>query len=149
MTTEDSNDWQSWMEANITRINKTLQQTCLQNADWDCVNIILSILNPLNSAFEWFPFSPSCESHCKQSSNMKWTHSIKPTSPNNFSGEHVTGHAFLNSCKLNLNLAPHQFNDDQAKIMWVMSFTKSRQTAYFINQHMYSYQAIGNLSYEL
>jgi hypothetical protein len=32
---------------------------------------------------------------------------------------------FLNSCKLYTALAPHQFMDNHAKIMWALSFMKS------------------------
>jgi hypothetical protein len=48
--------------------------------------------------------------------------------------------AFLNSCKLYINLA-HQFVDDTAKIMWAFSYMKSDQAACFVDRQMQSIKA--------
>jgi hypothetical protein len=53
-------------------------------------------------------------------------HCIKPSPPAEFSDDRSRGHAFLNSCKLYICLAPHQFENDAAKVAWVYSFMKAR-----------------------
>jgi hypothetical protein len=67
--------------------------------------------------------------------------------PNNFTGDRTKGRAFLNSCNLYIGLAPTQFVDDQAKIMWAFSFMKSDWAARFVDRQMCAYQAIGGLPY--
>ena len=59
----------------------------------------------------------------------------------------MKGCSFLNSYELYINLAPHQFEDEHAKIMWAMSYMKSGCTVRFVNRQMRSYQAIGSLPY--
>jgi hypothetical protein len=44
-------------------------------------------------------------------------------------------------------LAPHQFTDDHAKIMWALSFMKSGHAARFVECQMRGYHNIGSLSY--
>ena len=56
----------------------------------------------------------------------------KLATPNDFLGDCTKGHAFINSCELYMALAPHQFADDNAKIMWAFSFLKTNQAAHFI-----------------
>jgi hypothetical protein len=56
-------------------------------------------------------------------------HGLKPTTPNNFDGDRLKGRAFLNSCRLYISLCKSQFQDDQAKIHWALSFMKSRRVA--------------------
>jgi hypothetical protein len=55
---------------------------------------------------------------------------------------------FLNSCELYITLAPHQFVDDHAKIMWALSFMKSGWAACFVDRQMRAYHNIGSLSYQ-
>lgn len=72
---------------------------------------------------------------------------LKPASPNDFSGDRTKGRAFLNSCELYINLVPHQFADDHAKIMWAFSFMKSDRAARFVDRQMRNYQEVGGLPY--
>jgi hypothetical protein len=44
-------------------------------------------------------------------------------------------------------LAPHQFTDNHAKIMWSLSFMKSGHAAHFMEHQMQGYHDIGSLSY--
>jgi hypothetical protein len=44
-------------------------------------------------------------------------------------------------------LAPHQFMDDHAKIMWALSFMKSGHAAHFVERQMQGYHNVGSLSY--
>ena len=69
--------------------------------------------------------------------------------PSNFAGDRTKGQAFLNSCKLYLALTPHQFTDDHVKIMWALSFMKSRHASRFIDCQMHDYQSVGSLTYTL
>jgi hypothetical protein len=55
--------------------------------------------------------------------------------------------AVLNSCEFYTALAPHQFTDDQAKIMWALSFMKGGHAAHFVECQMRDYHNIGSLSY--
>jgi hypothetical protein len=80
---------------------------------------------------------------------MADTWHIKPSYPNEFGGDRMKGQVFLNSCKLYTALTPHQFTDDQAKIMWALSFMKSGHAAHFVEQQMRGYHDIGSLSYGL
>jgi hypothetical protein len=62
------------------------------------------------------PAAPTlCEPACR----------LKPTTPNDFDGDHLKGQVFLNSCWLYISLCESQFQDDQAKIHWALSFMKS------------------------
>ena len=61
----------------------------------------------------------------------------------------MKGQAFLNSCKLYLVLAPHQFADNNAKIMWVLSFMYSGCTSHFVDCQMCDYQSVGSLTHTL
>jgi len=72
-------------------------------------NAVVAPLNPLNTT----------------------THQLKPATPSEFTGDCMKGHAFLNSCKLYIGLAPTQFTDDQARIYWVLSFMKGNHAACF------------------
>jgi hypothetical protein len=73
---------------------------------------------------------------------------IKPLSLNDFRGDRTKGQTFLNLCELYVALAPHQFANDNVKIMWVFSFMKSGCAAQFVDQHMRSYQNVGLILYE-
>ena len=147
MTSVDSDEWRSQMENDIAGINQILQTLSLQLAGLAPVNVLPSVSNPSNPASLRSPFSPPPETLCKEPSNGKGTCLIKPASPSDFLGDCTTGQAFLNSCELYLQLAPHQFGDDQAKIMWVMSFMKGGRAARFVDRQMKGYQSIGSLSY--
>jgi hypothetical protein len=46
-------------------------------------------------------------------------------------------------------LTPHQFTNNNAKIMWAFSFMKSGCAVQFVDRHMRSYQNVGSISYEM
>jgi len=58
---------------------------------------------------------------------------IKPSPPQEFSGDGAKGRAFLNSCELYLQLAPHQFASEHEKVSWAYSFMKSGCAALFVD----------------
>jgi len=58
---------------------------------------------------------------------------LKPATPNDFDGDHLKGRAFLNSCRLYISPCESQFQDDQAKIHWALSFMKSGCAALHAN----------------
>jgi hypothetical protein len=62
-------------------------------------------------------------------------------------GDQTKGWAFLNSCELYINLAPHQFVDDTTKIIWAFLYMKSDWAAYFMDRQMWSYWTVSGLSY--
>jgi len=53
----------------------------------------------------------------------------KLSCPLDFNGEHHNGHAFLNSCSLYIHLAPEQFQDEQERILWALTFFKGGRAA--------------------
>ena len=53
------------------------------------------------------------------------SHKIKPAPPLDFSGDQAKGRAFLNSCKLYMQLAGDQFPGEEEKISWAYSYMKS------------------------
>jgi hypothetical protein len=56
---------------------------------------------------------------------------VKPRVPPSFDGDHAKGHTFMNSCILYQSLCAAEFQDDQAKIHWVLSYMKSDRAATF------------------
>ena len=71
----------------------------------------------------------------------------KLATPNNFLGDCTKGRTFINSCELYMALTPHQFMDDNAKIMWAFSFMKTDRAARFVTRHMQNYQMVSSLPY--
>src|SRR5277367_5714412 len=142
MAAEQSDDWRMQMEHDIEGIARSLQ-LLLQRVDLDNVNVLPSVSNPSNPASVRSAPSPSREMPHKPPSTARL---IKPASPNEFSGERTKGRSFLNSCELYLHLAPHQFEDEHAKIMWAMSFMKGGRAACFVDRQMCGYHCKGNLT---
>jgi hypothetical protein len=58
---------------------------------------------------------------------------LKPTTLNDFDRDCLKGQAFLNSSWLYIALCESQFQDDQAKIHWALSFMKTRHVALHVN----------------
>ena len=49
----------------------------------------------------------------------------KPATPPEFDGDCKKGLTFLNSCQTYIRLCPEEFDDEQTKIIWAMSYMKS------------------------
>jgi len=64
-----------------------------------------------------------------QTENPPKTRKAKPASPPEFDGERTKGLAFLNSCQTYIRLCPEEFRDEQAKILWAMSYMKAGRAA--------------------
>jgi hypothetical protein len=60
-------------------------------------------------------------------------YSLKPAAPNNFDGDHLKGHTFLNSCRLYISLCRNQFWDKQTQIKWALSILKSGCASIYAN----------------
>jgi len=56
-------------------------------------------------------------------------HGLKPALPSEFDGDRTKGMAFLNSCQVYIRLCPNSFMDEQAKIVWAMSYMKAGRAA--------------------
>jgi len=56
-------------------------------------------------------------------------HSLKPALPSEFDGDRTKGMVFLNSCQVYIHLCPNSFADEQAKIVWAMSYMKAGRAA--------------------
>jgi len=52
-------------------------------------------------------------------------HGLKPALPLEFDRDRTKGMVFLNSCQVNICLCPNSFTDEQAKIVWAMSYMKA------------------------
>jgi uncharacterized coiled-coil protein SlyX len=59
---------------------------------------------------------------------------IKPGVPSDFDGDRTKGRAFLNSCDLYIALCLAEFEDDQAKIHWMLSYMKEGRAANFADR---------------
>lgn len=53
------------------------------------------------------------------------TRTARPAAPPDFDGDRTKGMAFLNSCQTYIRLCPKEFQDEQTKIVWAMSYMKS------------------------
>ena len=53
------------------------------------------------------------------------TRMVRPAAPPDFDGDRTKGMAFLNSCQTYIRLCPKEFQDEQTKIVWAMSYMKS------------------------
>ena len=53
------------------------------------------------------------------------TRMARPAAPPDFDGDRTKGMAFLNSCQTYIRLCPKEFQDEQTKIVWAMSYMKS------------------------
>src|SRR5277367_1686011 len=145
MAAEQSDDWRTQMESDMAGIAQALQ-LLVQRVDRRNDRVLPSVSNPSNPASEQSNPSPIHEVRLEPRPTARL---IKPASPNDFSGEGTKGRAFLNSCELYLHLAPHQFEDEDSKIMWAMSFMKSGRAARFVDRQMRGFHSIGSLPYEL
>ena len=56
-------------------------------------------------------------------------HSPPPALPSEFDRDRTKGMAFLYSCQTYFRLCPNSFSDDQAKIMWALSYMKIGRAA--------------------
>ena len=52
-------------------------------------------------------------------------HGLKPALPLEFNGDCTKGMVFLNSCQVYVRLCLNSFTDEQAKIVWAMSYMKA------------------------
>jgi len=52
-------------------------------------------------------------------------HSLKLALPLEFNGDRTKGMVFLNSCQVYFRLCLKSFTDEQAKIVWAMSYMKA------------------------
>src|SRR5882762_2555114 len=50
---------------------------------------------------------------------------VRPAVPPEFDGDRAKGIAFLNACETYVRLCPSEFPDEQAKILWAMSYMKA------------------------
>jgi hypothetical protein len=60
--------------------------------------------------------------------------SLKPMAPSEFDGSRHKGHAFLNSCKLYMNLALLQFTSKTSKVHWALSYMKAGRASLYADR---------------
>jgi hypothetical protein len=114
----------------MAKLEKGPEHTMPMEEPW----VLPSMLNPASEDSNHSHCSPEpTEEHFLESAQQTESCQIKPATLNDFMGDRTKGRAFLNSCNLYIRLAPTQFTDDQAKIMWAFLFIKSNQAARFIN----------------
>jgi hypothetical protein len=56
---------------------------------------------------------------------------LKPSTPLEFDGDHTKGKAFLTSCRTYIRFCLEAFEDDTVKIVWAMSYMKSRWASHW------------------
>jgi hypothetical protein len=72
---------------------------------------------------------------------------LKPGVPPSFDGDRTKGHTFMNSCILYQLLCAAEFQDNQAKIHWVLSYMKSDHAATFANHTIHYETKYDSLRY--
>src|ERR1700679_3895236 len=92
MAAEQSDDWRTQMESDITGIAQALQ-LLVQRVDRRNDGVLPSLSNPSNPASERSNPSPIHEVRLEPRPTARL---IKPASPNDFSGERRKGRAFSN-----------------------------------------------------
>ena len=65
---------------------------------------------------------------------------LKPSPPPNFDGDRQKGKGFLNACQAYFRLRPDQFNDEQTKIQWAMTYMNQGRAQKWINR-VYHWEA--------
>ena len=65
-------------------------------------------------------------------------HLAKPAKPSEYDGDCANGHIFFNSCTLYLGLCANEFREDQARILWTLSFMKMGRAATFAS-HVFAH----------
>jgi hypothetical protein len=96
--------------------------------------VLPSILNLVSEGSNCSHHSPEPTEECfSENAQQAGNHHIKPATPNDFAGNCMKGRAFLNLCNLYIGLAPTQFMDDHAKIMWAFLFMMSDWVARFVD----------------
>jgi hypothetical protein len=58
----------------------------------------------------------------------------RPSPPSDYDGDRAKGRDFLKSCTLYIRLCHADFVDDQAKILWVLSYMKTDRASDFANE---------------
>jgi hypothetical protein len=139
--------WMRQLESHVTEITQALKTLLDIQAQQTAPDVLPSILNPASEGSRASPTHHEPLLH-KQTANGGNTQHIKPSSPNDFRGDCMKGQTFLNLCELYVALAPHQFANDNMKIMWAFLFMKSGHAMRFVDQHMRSYQNVGSILYE-
>ena len=146
MTTPDF-DRLAQTERNIATLNVMMQRVLdeLEEARNErTARVLPSVSNPASENHEILREYHEQREHSFDTQRPRYA---KPATPNDFSGDRTKGRAFINSCELYMALAPHQFADDNAKIMWAFSFMKTDRASRFVARHMRNYQTVGGLSY--
>jgi len=72
---------------------------------------------------------------------------LKPSAPSEFNGDHSTGKAFLTSCQTYICLCPESFEDDLTKIVWEMSYMKTRRAGCFATREFEHEAKSGHLCF--
>src|SRR6202035_5372738 len=120
-------DFSEETQSAIAALNSTLQDFITQLAEVRgerSPRMGPSVSNPGSDGPETYRRYPVTRRNTREQDVKPATEArhLKPASPSDFDGDRTKGRTFLNSCELYVTLAPHQFADDQAKIMWAFSF---------------------------
>ncbi|KAF9456086.1 hypothetical protein BDZ94DRAFT_1352059 [Collybia nuda] len=89
---------------------------------------VSTIVNNAVRPVDTLPTTPIPTSHDQEPVQQS---SLRPALPNDFDGRHESGQAFLNMCKLYIQLVPHQFANEIIQIRWAFTFMKMGRTYSF------------------
>lgn len=64
------------------------------------------------------------------------TSGLRPANPSPFNGDRSKGRAFLNSCRIYMNLCRNLFPNDNTRIQWVLSYMNEGRAARFAQRIM-------------
>src|SRR6266700_6514196 len=71
----------------------------------------------------------SCQPTSIPTSSASQKISLKPSNPSKFNGDQAKGKEFLTSCQTYICLCLEAFDNDTTKIVWAMSYMKSRRAS--------------------
>jgi hypothetical protein len=111
----------------LVHLNRTLQDILLHLEEIqtnisrpDHVNVLPSASNPTSKTSRLSDLERDLPPVPLQKLQAL-SHCVRPANPSEFSGNHMKGHTFLNSCNLYFALMLFQFPNDHAKILWAFS----------------------------
>jgi hypothetical protein len=66
---------------------------------------------------------------------------LKPALPTNFDGDRQKGKGFINACQAYFRLRPDQFQDEQTKIQWAMTYMNQGRAQKWVNR-VYQWESL-------
>src|SRR6202795_4915332 len=114
----------------ITELTTKMSVTVQQNAN--------AVANAVTTPMYSFPPPPPPVPQCSRP---------KVATPKTFDSDRSKGRAFLTSCQLYFTLRKSEFQDDEEKIRWILSYMKSGRTAVFAQRLLRTETELGTFPF--